>query len=87
MTIVPEGGVVDTGNGQQSIVYGVIVNHYDPFESQARHAGQRPLDQATRDLVDQVRQTQHAPAGARTPRRETIDGAPARSVVLSGGRR
>src|SRR6185503_15063908 len=32
VSIAPEGGVVDTGNGQQAMLYGVIVNHYSPFE-------------------------------------------------------
>jgi hypothetical protein len=30
--MAPEGGVVDTDNGQQAMLYGVIVNHYAPFE-------------------------------------------------------
>src|SRR6185295_19405115 len=52
VTIVPEGGVVDTGNGQQSIIYGVIVNHYDPFE--ARNSRQAAsLETANQDLVAQ----------------------------------
>jgi hypothetical protein len=83
VTIVPNGGVVDTGNGQQSIIYGVIVNHYDPF--QATTSRRAPtLDQATQDLVTQVTQgnSHLRPTGSR--RRETIDGAPALSQVLSG---
>ena len=31
-SFAPDGGVVDTGNGQQAMLYGVIVNHYAPFE-------------------------------------------------------
>jgi hypothetical protein len=83
VTLVPEGGVVDTGDGQQSIVYGVIVNHYDPFES--RDSRQAPtLAQATADLITQVTQSNShlRPTGSR--RRETIDGQPALSQVLSG---
>jgi Zn-dependent protease with chaperone function len=83
VTIVPNGGVVDTGDGQQSIIYGVIVNHYDPF--QARNSRRAPtLDEATQDLVSQVTQSNAhlRPTGSR--RRETIDGAPALSQVLSG---
>ena len=83
VTIVPNGGVVDTGNGQQSIIYGVIVNHYDPF--QARNTRRAPsLDEATLDLIAQITQsnTHLRPTGSR--RRETIDGAPALSQVLSG---
>jgi Zn-dependent protease with chaperone function len=56
VTIVPDGGVVDTGNGQQGLVYGVVVNHYDPFEGTS---GRRnpTLGQATADLVRQIRES------------------------------
>jgi Zn-dependent protease with chaperone function len=83
VTIVPEGGVVDTGDGQQSIIYGVIVNHYDPFEgtSGRRNA---TIEQASTDLINQIRQTNsHLRANARG-RRETIDGQPGYSTTLSG---
>jgi beta-barrel assembly-enhancing protease len=83
VTIVPNGGVVDTGNGQQSIIYGVIVNHYDPFQSRSTR---RPpsLDEATQDLLAQITESNPhlRPTGSR--RRETIDGASALSQVLSG---
>jgi Zn-dependent protease with chaperone function len=83
VTIVPNGGVVDTGNGQQSIIYGVIVNHYDPFQATSNR---RPptLDQATQDLITQLTQSNShlRPTGSR--RRETIGDAPALSQVLSG---
>jgi beta-barrel assembly-enhancing protease len=83
VTIVPNGGVVDTGNGQQSIIYGVIVNHYDPFQATSNRRAPT-LDQATQDLVTQVTQSNShlRPTGSR--RRESIDGAPALSQVLSG---
>ena len=34
VSMAPDGGVVDTGNGQQAMLYGVIVNHYTPFEGE-----------------------------------------------------
>jgi len=34
VSMAPDGGVVDTGNGQQAMLYGVIVNHYAPFEGE-----------------------------------------------------
>jgi len=83
VTIVPDGGIVETDDGQQSIVYGVIVNHYDPFE--ARSSRRDPtLDEATRDLIAQITSsnTHLRASGAR--RRETIDGEPALSQLLSG---
>jgi hypothetical protein len=32
VSFAPDGGVVDTGNGQQAMLYGVMVSHYAPFE-------------------------------------------------------
>ena len=85
VTIVPDGGVVDQGDGQQSVVYGVIVNHYDPFEG-GYNTGRRNsnLDQATNDVINQIRQTNPHLRSTSRGRRETIDGQPALSTVLSG---
>ena len=86
VTIAPEGGVVDTGDGQQSIIYGVIVNHYDPFEgsTSSRNRGNPTIEQASADLINQIRQgNPHLQAAARG-RRETIDGQPGYSTTLSG---
>jgi Zn-dependent protease with chaperone function len=83
VTIVPNGGVVDTGNGQQSIIYGVIVNHYDPFQARnSRRAA--TLDEATQDIVSQMTQSNAYLRSNGSRRRETIAGAPALSQVLSG---
>jgi Zn-dependent protease with chaperone function len=70
VSIAPDGGVVDTGNGQQAMLYGVIVNHYAPFEAytdrqrgslQGRYAPfedterwRGSLEDATDDLVRQI---------------------------------
>ena len=82
VTIAPEGGIVDSGDGQQSIVYGVIINHYDPFESRS---SQRPtLESALTDITAQIRQTNTHLRSTGSIRRETIDGQAARSVVLAG---
>jgi len=32
VSLAPEGGVVELSNGQPQLLYGVIVNHYTPFE-------------------------------------------------------
>ena len=66
-SFAPEGGVVDPGNGQAAMIYGVIVNHYAPFEGTAdrqsgslqhnyapfedRSAIRGTLEDATDDLV------------------------------------
>jgi Zn-dependent protease with chaperone function len=40
VSMAPAGGVVDTGDGRQAMLYGVIVNHYAPFEGDtARRQG------------------------------------------------
>ena len=83
VTIVPDGGVVDTGNGQEGIVYGVIVNHYDPFEGTSTRRNPT-LAQATNDLVRQIRETNSHLQAAKGGRRETIDGAQGMTRVLSG---
>jgi Zn-dependent protease with chaperone function len=73
VSIAPDGGVVDTGNGQQAMLYGVIVNHYAPFQGDSERQGasqQRSyapyedtarwrgsLADATDDLVRQVIQS------------------------------
>ena len=82
VTIVPEGGVVDGGNGSEAVVYGVIVNHYDPFASTT--ADRITLDNAVGDLVEHIREGNPHLRATGSPRRETADGQPARSLVLSG---
>ena len=70
VSIAPDGGVVDMGNGQQAMLYGVIINHYAPFESETdrqrasreRHYApfedtdrwRGSLEDATDDLVRQI---------------------------------
>jgi hypothetical protein len=70
VSMAPDGGVVDTGNGQQAMLYGVIVNHYAPFEGytdrqqESRQRNYAPfedteqwrgsLSDATDDLVRQI---------------------------------
>ena len=70
VSMAPDGGVVDTGNGQQAMLYGVIVNRYAPFEGytdRQQESLQRSyapfedtdwtrgsLEDATDDLVRQI---------------------------------
>ncbi|HEY6549094.1 MAG TPA: M48 family metallopeptidase [Vicinamibacteria bacterium] len=70
VSMAPDGGVVETGNGQQAMLYGVIVNHYAPFEGdtdrqqESRQHSYAPyedtdqwrgsLEDATDDLVRQI---------------------------------
>jgi Zn-dependent protease with chaperone function len=94
VTILPPGGAVRASNGQDVLVYGVVVNHYDPFEGSIGDVrgsrtgpatGQGSLEQATNDLVDQItRSNPHLRFVSGSMRRQTIDQARALSVVLAG---
>ena len=56
VSMAPDGGVVDTGNGQQAMLYGVIVNHYAPFDGEtARQAGRLERDYAPLEDAGQRR--------------------------------
>ena len=55
VTIAPEGGLGEV-NGQTEIVYGAIVNHYEPFGNVRSRSGRAvTLEQATDDLIAQIR--------------------------------
>jgi hypothetical protein len=59
------------------------VNHYDPFEG--GYGGRNVnLNQATTDLVNQIRQTNTHLRAASRLQRSTIDGAPAVTTTLTG---
>ena len=95
VTLLPEGGAVRASNGQDVLVYGVVINHYEPFggsignvftDRQDPVTGrQGTLEQATNDLVDQlVQNNRHLSYVRNSIKRQTIDGANALSVVLAG---
>jgi beta-barrel assembly-enhancing protease len=92
VTIVPQGGVLETPGGEPSIVCGMLVNHYVPFEGSVDERsgaggpleGRSRLEDATNDLV---RQTTHANPylSVRGPvRRATFAGGPGIALELSG---
>lgn len=93
-TFLPEGGAVRAPNGQDVLVYGVVVNHYEPFdgsigevwyEQRGPVAGKGRLEQATNDLLNQLVQgNSHLRVVPNSTRRQTIDNARALSVVLAG---
>ncbi len=86
VTIAPEGGIVQASDGTPVIVYGAIFNHYDPFQQDYSRGGNRDndLSAALNDLVAQVRSSNTYLRRATSPRRITLDGAPAMQTVLSG---
>ena len=88
VTIAPEGGIVQAADGTPVIVYGVVVNHYDPF-NQREQRGRTTraggdLAAAMDDLVQQVRSSNPHLRRSGAQRRSTVDGAPALQAVLSG---
>jgi Zn-dependent protease with chaperone function len=90
-TFLPEGGAVRTSNGGDALVYGVVINHYEPFAGEPGDIfnqpvrGQGTLEQATNDLANQLIQgNTHLRVVPNSTRRQTIDNGRALSVVLSG---
>ena len=90
-TFLPEGGAVRTSNGRDALVYGVVINHYEPFAGEPGDVfnqpvrGQGTLEQATNDLANQLIQgNSHLRIVPNSTRRQTIDNGRALSVVLAG---
>jgi beta-barrel assembly-enhancing protease len=56
VTIAPEGGAGEW-NGQAEIVYGAVINHYEPFGN-VRNRGQQnvTIEEGTEDLIRQIQQ-------------------------------
>jgi hypothetical protein len=85
---------VRASNGQDILVYGVVLNHYEPFEGSIGSvwgsrsgpaSGRGTLDQATNDLVNELnRANPHLRVVAGSMKRQTLDEARAISVVLAG---
>ena len=54
VTITPENGVVEA-SGRTEVVYGSILNHYEPFQNDTnRRRYDTTPEEATSDLVDQI---------------------------------
>ena len=91
ITAVPEGGVAQSGN-RTDIVYGAMVNHYDPFgesKTRRRSAGvyrdQVTLEDASNDLIAQIRQgSPHLSAIRGSSQRINVSGGQALAVSLRG---
>ena len=94
VTIAPDGGFVDTGGEERNLVYGVILNHYDTFNSDTsnsfvdnsgRNESRMNLAAATNDIVSQIVQTNpHLKLVPNSQRTHTVSGAQALSLVLAG---
>ena len=94
VTLAPRGGFVSTSGGRQSLVCGLVVNHFVPFDGAvgARYRdplgslfGRTPLEEASSDLVRQVMHANpYLNLVAGSERRRTISGTPSFSVQLAG---
>jgi len=90
-TIAPQGGIGEI-NGRTEVVYGAVINHYDPFNNAQ---GQRylrgggsssvSLDNATNDLLNQiVQQSPHLKVISGSAQRLNLDGGQAIAASLRG---
>lgn len=94
VTIAPEGGVGNVGN-KTEVVYGLIVNHYDPFgntsRSYLRGSNQQTtssLQDATEDLLRQIQQSSpHLKVLRGSGQQFNLDGRTAMSASLRGRNR
>jgi hypothetical protein len=96
MTIVPQGGLVNDGQGNQALAYGVIVNIFEPGgdaygqQLQSRGYGQAStqnaatrLEEATDRLVQELRLSNRNMRVIRNRESLQVDGARALSTFLS----
>ena len=94
VTFAPRGGFITGQNGQENLAYGVIVNHYVPFDGavgtnyadpQGSQFGPGTLEQATSDLVRHIQLANpHLDRVYGTEQRTTVSGKPSFSVRLAG---
>ncbi len=90
-TLLPEGGMLQGSRGEQSVVYGLIVNHFDPSQQGAEGSargpfrGRDPLEQASNNLIQLLLEgNQYLRQVRRSTHEELIDGDRALSVALRG---
>jgi beta-barrel assembly-enhancing protease len=94
-TIAPRGGISNVG-GRNEVVYGAVINHYDPFGATARGTGLRgsggnvytdqiSIEDATNDLVGQVqRASPYLKVIQGTGQQFTAGGGRALAIALRG---
>lgn len=88
VTIAPEGGVGSI-SGRTEVVYGLIVNHYEPSGNAARQSlrstGSVTLQSATNDLIGQIQQTSpHLRVVSGSGQQLQLDGRTALAASLRG---
>jgi Zn-dependent protease with chaperone function len=81
VTIAPQGGI-GTVNGRTEIVYGAVINHYDPFNNVR---GNATLNDATNDLIAEVeRDSPYLREVRGTEQRFRMNGGTALAATLRG---
>jgi Zn-dependent protease with chaperone function len=91
VTIAPEGGIGDAG-GRTEVVYGLIVNHYEPFGNSPRSylrdgrtSTSVTMQDATNDLLAQLRQSSpHLRVISNSGQQIQVDGRTAMAASLRG---
>lgn len=92
LSIAPRGGMVNDGNGNQALAYGVVVNIYEPHadshgqQLQSRDFGQNPAmtsEQATDQLVATLQQSNRNMRVVRRHENLTVNGVRGLSTYLS----
>ena len=88
VTIAPEGGMGTVG-GRTEMVYGLIVNHYEPSGNATRQSlrstGSVTLQSATNDLISQIRSTSpHLRVISGSGQQLQLDGRTALAASLRG---
>ena len=93
VTIAPEGGVGTVG-GRTEVVYGAIINHYDPFGNASgtylrdTRSGSISLQDATNDVVAQIVQSSpHLKVVRGSEQQLRLDGKTALAATLRGTNR
>lgn len=90
LTIAPEGGLATLRDGRTEVVYGAIINHYDPFGNSPRTylrdgRGGITLSDATSDLIAQIRQSSpHLRVVRGSEQQLRLDGRTAMAASLRG---
>ena len=80
VTIAPEGGLGNVG-GRNEVVYGAIVNHYEP----TARGGRVTMQSATTDLLNQIRQASpHLRVVSGSTQQLELDGRTALAASLRG---
>ncbi len=91
VTIAPDGGIGDAG-GRTEVVYGLIVNHYEPFGNSPRSylrdgrtSTSVTMQDATNDLLAQLRQSSpHLRVISNSGQQIQVDGRTAMAASLRG---